>query len=88
MIGDLARGTPVSWAYRGTRGYGHILRLLTRGTKRADDRYAVRQVDNHISATGSREPRQVIHTRGNLRREPAARVRAAAAAAGRSRRRS
>lgn len=71
---DLPRGTPVSWAYRATRGYGHILGRISIGRRARDDRYSIRQVDNHISAAGNREPRTVIHARGNIRRETPDRV--------------
>lgn len=71
-------GTPVSWPYRGTHGHGRVVGIASKGTTNATTRYKVRQVDNHVSATGSREKPVVIHTGKALSRTSGAVVQAAA----------
>lgn len=71
-------GTPVSWPYRGTHGHGRVVGVATLGASNATTRYKVRQVDNHVSATGSHEKPVVIHTGKALSRTSGAVVQAAA----------
>lgn len=81
----LARGTPVVWPYRGTHGHGRVVGVATEGSNDATTRYRVRQVDNHVSASGSHEKPVVIHTGAALTPTTSAAVQAAAKRARRSR---
>lgn len=54
-------GTPVTWDYRSTQGYGYIAKVVVKGPDAAGTKYRILQVDNHVSASGSREPRYVEH---------------------------
>lgn len=74
----LHAGEPVTWPYRGTHGWGRIAGVASVGTTEATTRYKVRQVDNHVSATGSRESATVIHTGAALSRSTTSAVDAAA----------
>lgn len=65
----LAKGTPVSWGYRKTRGYGYIESVVKLGSDQAHTEYAIRQVDHHVSDSGSREPATVNHYGSDIRRE-------------------
>lgn len=77
----LPAGTPVTWAYRGTHGHGRVVGVATKGSTPATTRYKVRQVDHHVSASGSHEKPVVIHTGAALSRTTPAAVTAAAAKA-------
>lgn len=54
-------GTPVDWGYRETHGYGYVAKVLIKGVDAAHTKYRMLQVDDHVSASGSREPKYVIH---------------------------
>lgn len=71
-------GTPVVWPYRGTHGHGRVVGIATKGATNATTRYKVRQVDNHISSSGSHEKPVVIHTGKALSRTSSSVVQAAA----------
>lgn len=56
-----ATGTHVSWGYRGTRGHGVIVGVHVLGKDNATTEYAIRELDHHVSASGSKEPTIVYH---------------------------
>ena len=61
-------GTSVTWPYRSATGHGTVTGVHKRGTTAANTMYSVRQHDNHVSKTGSREPKVVIHSGAALKR--------------------
>lgn len=65
----LAKGTPVSWAYRSARGYGYIESVAKLGSDEAHTEYNIREVDHHVSDSGSKEPSTVRHYGSDIRRE-------------------
>lgn len=65
----IPNGTPVSWRYRTTRGYGYTEDVVKLGSSAADTEYSIRQVDNHVSSSGSHEPSRVRHFGSDIRRE-------------------
>lgn len=77
-------GTPVSWKYRGTRGYGYIKSVDKLGSDEAHTEYSIREVDHHVSDSGSKEPSVVGHFGSDIRREKRSTVEAHAKAAKKS----
>lgn len=75
------RGDPVSWHYRSAIGHGYVQSVARQGKTPAETLYNVRQVDNHVSTTGSRENAVVQHTGAALTRSTRDAVEAAAKAA-------
>lgn len=65
----LPKGTPVSWAYRATRGFGFVVSVVKLGSDEAHTEYSIRQVDHHVSDSGSKEPAEVRHFGSDIRRE-------------------
>ena len=57
----IPNGTHVSWPYRGTHGHGVIVGVHKLGTTAADTEYSIREVDHHVSASGSHEKPIVYH---------------------------
>lgn len=55
-------GTPVEYPYRGAEGHGRVAGIASKGTTEANTRYKVRQVDKHVSKSGSKEKSIVVHT--------------------------
>lgn len=55
-------GDPVSWHYRSAIGYGYVQSVARQGKTPTQTLYAVRQVDNHVSATPSVDvPRAAVN---------------------------
>lgn len=75
------RGDPVSWHYRSAIGHGYVQSVAKQGSSDAETLYNVRQVDNHVSASGSHEHTIVQHTGAALIHSTRAAVDAAAKAA-------
>lgn len=57
----IPNGTHVTWPYRGTHGHGVIVGVHKLGTTAADTEYSIREVDHHVSASGSHEKPIVYH---------------------------
>lgn len=75
------KGDPVSWHYRSAVGHGYVQSVARQGATPAETLYNVRQVDNHVSASGSHEKTIVQHTGAALTRSTKEAVEAAAKAA-------
>jgi len=57
----LASGTKVSWPYRGTRGHGTVKGVHKLGKTAGDTAYTIEQHDHHVSKSGSKEKKHLIH---------------------------
>lgn len=60
-------GTKVHWTYRSATGTGYITGVHKLGTTADNTEYSIRQTDDHVSATGSKEPTIVYHYGSNIR---------------------
>lgn len=61
----IPNGTPVSWDYRGTKGYGHIVSVETLGKTNADTSYKVSPSDRRFHPG---EPEFRTHTGADITR--------------------
>lgn len=57
----LSVGTRVSWHYRSAIGHGTIVGIHKAGTTHATTEYSIREVDHHVSQSGSKEKAVVFH---------------------------
>lgn len=62
----LAKGTHVTWHYRGAIGHGVIVGVHKLGTTADNTEYSIRQSDHHVSKSGSKEHAIVFHYREAL----------------------
>lgn len=59
----IPNGTPVSWVYRGSKGYGHVVSVVELGKTNADTRYKVKPADRKFHPG---EPEFRIHTGADI----------------------
>lgn len=61
-------GTAVEWTYRSAVGHGTVAGYAPKGVDHAHTRYKLAQHDDHVSASGSKEPKFVYHWGTDVRK--------------------